>query len=321
MRLGETESVEAIHALTALSRNTDRDTALRSFVEGANPDPRDEKKMRQLESEYGTDGGLILQLGDHPDLAAGLAGAMMKGTGLGHVLGQLAADTVGQDPQHALSFGNSLDGEARTIFLDQFARGWAAADASAAWAWAAQQPDAALRESMEESVINGLSETDPLAASQHLALLPLGKGRDQALQQVGEGWAMSDTQAALNWADSLPNPQDRDLAAKGIRGVAPVGIGAVLRDNGPDGYPLIMDVVPGGPASAWPQFAQGTQIVSVRDGAGKLIDLQGKDINTTVSLLRGSPNTQVTMEIIPPGGTIADRQSVVLTRKQMVYKR
>jgi hypothetical protein len=320
MRLGESSSMEAVRALGQLPNGADRDTALAAFVEVSHAEPSGQENATPLAPPYGTNGSLILRLADHPDLAAGLARELIDGPALGQVLGRLAMDEVAQDPRRALSLGDGLNGDARSEFLGDFARGWAVADGSAAWIWALQQPDAALRESMQEAVIGGLAETDPLTASQRLAQLPAGPQREQALQEVGAQWAQSDTQAALNWAGSLPDPQDRAAALASIGNVAPVGIGAVLRTE-PNGYPTIADVIPGGAASASPQLGPGTQIVSVRDAAGNVIDLQGQDLSTAVSLLRGAPNTPVTMVIIPSGGTPANLQTVVLTRRQLLYKR
>ena len=321
MRLGEGNSMEAIGALKRLKNGDDYEFALRAFVEAGHLDAPNRFPDQLFANTDDADASLILRLADQPDLAAGLARELLDGPALAHLLGRLATDAVAQDPQRALAFGDGLQGKERAAFLGDFAKAWAAADGRAAWAWALQQPDAESRESMQEAVIGGLADSDPVTAAQRLAQLPPGPGRDKVLQQVGETWGRNDTQAAFNWAGSLPNPQDRDAALASIRNVAPTGIGAVLRGAGPDGYPMIMEVTPGGAASALPQLGQGVQIVAVRDAAGNVIDLQGKDMSAAVGLLRGAPNTPVTMDIIPAGGTVANRQTVVLTRKQLIFKR
>ena len=313
--------MEAIGALKLLKNGKDYEFALRAFAEARHLDAPNRDTEQPFASADDADASLILSVADQPDLAAGLARGLLDGPALAHVLGRLATDAVAQDPQRALAFGDGLEGKERAAFLGDFAKAWAAADGPAAWAWALQQPDAASRESMQEAVIGGLADSDPISAAQRLAQLPPGPGRDKVLQQVGQAWGQSDTQAAFNWAGSLPNPQDRDAALASIRSVAPTGIGAVLSGAGPGGYPMIMEVTPGGAASALPQLGQGVQIVSVRDAAGNVVDLQGKDLATAVSLLRGAPNTAVTMDIIPAGGTGANRQTVVLTRKQLMFKR
>ena len=319
MNLGESNSVEAVRALKQLG-NSDRASALRAFVEVLHAEPTHPFAEDRFANANGTDASLILRVADQPDLAAGLARELLDGPALAHLLGRLATDAVAQDPQRALAFGDGLKGKVRAEFLGDFAKSWAAADGPAAWAWALQQPDAASRESMQEAVIGGLADSDPVTAAQRLAQFPPGPGRDKVLQQVGEGWGQKDTQAAFNWAGSLPNPQDRDAALASIHSVAPVGIGVVLTP-GPGGYPTITDLIPGGTASAFSQLGQGVQIVSVRDAAGNIIDLQGKDMSTAGGLLRGAPNTPLTIDIIPAGGTAANRQTVVLPRKQLMFKR
>jgi hypothetical protein len=79
-------------------------------------------------------------------------------------------------------------------------------------------------------------------------------------------------------------------------------------------------VIAGGAASGLPQLAKGSSIAAVRDAKGELIELKGKDLGTTASLLRGPPGSPVTIEVIPPGGTPADRQVVVVTRRQLLFK-
>jgi hypothetical protein len=54
---------------------------------------------------------------------------------------------------------------------------------------------------------------------------------------------LPDTAAALQWADQLADPVERDSAIKAIRSVAPVGIGTAL--NVEDGYAVIKQVLTG----------------------------------------------------------------------------
>jgi C-terminal processing protease CtpA/Prc len=173
---------------------------------------------------------------------------------------------------------------------------------------------------LQNAVVRGLAGTDPQAAAQYLAQMNGGANRDNALETVAGRWGEKDTKAALDWAATLPTPQEREAALANVRKVAPVGIGAVLA-AGPDGYPVINDVIPGGAAGENPQLGKGAQIAAVHDANGNVIDLHGKNLEETVNLLRGVPGTAVTMEVIPSGGSAAARQVVVLTRRQLLFKR
>jgi C-terminal processing protease CtpA/Prc len=124
----------------------------------------------------------------------------------------------------------------------------------------------------------------------------------------------------LAWAQSLPDAAERDRALAAIRQAAPVGIGAVLsRDDG--GYPVIREVLPGGAVSKSAAIAEGSQIAAVRDASGQFIETKDRELSDIIPLLRGAPGTLVAVQVIPPGGTFADRRTVVLTREQLLFKR
>lgn len=266
----------------------------------------------------GTEAMMILGLADQPELAAGLARELLKPQELGGVLAEIARQEVSRNPAHALSLGEGLEGKARTDFLARVASGWGEADGAAAWAWAGGQGDTALRDSLQEAVIRGMVGREPLSAAQHAAQMVEGEGKKRSLDVVGQSWGGMDTQAALDWANGLPNSNDRDAALGSIRKAAPVGIGAMLGTD-PDGYPMIQDVVPGGAASEVASLGKGARIAAVYDAQGQPVDLQGKELQEAISLLRGAAGTPVTMEIIPAGSTT--RQVVVISRRQVIHKR
>jgi hypothetical protein len=315
-RLGEERSMEAVGALKQLKNGIERQAALLAFVEVRHPSPAGREVQEHFEFAH-TDpySELISRLADQPELAVALARELLRGPQLATLLGQLASREAQRDPQHALSIGAGLAGKDRTQFLQRVAQSWARTDGDAAWAWALQERDPALRESVQLAVLGGL---DPQAASQRLELLS-GSARDQGLRSVAMQWAQSDTKAAIDWINSLPDPQERETALASVREVAPVGIGAHLA-TGKEGYPVIQEIVGGGALSDSPQVAKGSHIAAIRDGTGNIIDLKGKELTEAVSLLRGAPGSSVTMEVIPPGGSLADRKVVVLTRRQLLFK-
>ncbi|MCP5260342.1 MAG: carboxy terminal-processing peptidase [Rhodoferax sp.] len=93
-----------------------------------------------------------------------------------------------------------------------------------------------------------------------------------------------------------------------------VGIGAVLMDV--DGYATIRELVPGGPASRSGKLQPGDRIVGVAQGAdGPMEDVVGARLDDTVSLIRGTANSTVRLDVLPAGsGVDMPNKHVVLVR-------
>jgi hypothetical protein len=68
-----------------------------------------------------------------------------------------------------MSFGEGLQGKERNEFLVGLASGWARTAGDAAWAWALQEPDAALRAGLQTSIIASWAARDPQAAASQIA--------------------------------------------------------------------------------------------------------------------------------------------------------
>lgn len=79
-----------------------------------------------------------------------------------------------------------------------------------------------------------------------------------------------------------------------------VGIGAVLQER--DDYVTIRELVPGGPAARSGQMAVGDRIVGVAQGPQEPVtDLLGWRVDEAVSLIRGTKDTPVVLDILPAG--------------------
>lgn len=76
-----------------------------------------------------------------------------------------------------------------------------------------------------------------------------------------------------------------------------VGIGAVLQER--DDYIVIRELVPGGPASRSQQLAIGDRIVGVAQGDGAPVDVLGWRVDDVVSLIRGTKDTAVVLDVLP----------------------
>ena len=280
----------------------------------------EEMEIAGLFADRGEMRSLLSSLMAHPDVAAEGARELLEGRELAHFLGELAARVAADDPQRAVSYGAGFEGKERADFLIQLAGGWAAAQGDAAWDWSLAEPDPTLRAAMQAAVLENWVLKNPEAVAAHLSQVPGKDARQSLLAEIGGQWGETDTRAALAWAQALPDVAERDHALAAIREAAPVGIGAVLTRDA-EGYPVIREVVPGGAVSKSPGIAAGSQIAAVRDASGQFIDAKDRNLSDIIPLLRGAPGTAVALQVIPPGGTFADRRTVILTREQLIFKR
>jgi len=97
------------------------------------------------------------------------------------------------------------------------------------------------------------------------------------------------------------------------------GIGALLTTE--DDYPIIVSVVPGGPAEKSGKINPDDKIVKVRqikEDKVDPVDVVGWRIDEVVQLIRGEAGTQLELEIIPAKTEdLSDRKWVVLTREEV----
>jgi carboxyl-terminal processing protease len=97
------------------------------------------------------------------------------------------------------------------------------------------------------------------------------------------------------------------------------GIGALLRTE--DDYPIIVSVVPGGPAEKSGKINPDDRIVKVKQitkvDVGS-VDVVGWRIDEVVQLIRGEAGTQLELELIPAKTEdLSDRKWVLLTREEV----
>jgi len=95
------------------------------------------------------------------------------------------------------------------------------------------------------------------------------------------------------------------------------GIGAQLRLM--DGYTVIDELIPGGPASIGGQLTKGDRIVSVGQGEdGEVVDVENMKLNDVVKLIRGRAGTVVRLGIVAAGG--GERKTIKITRAKVELK-
>jgi PDZ domain len=185
--------------------------------------------------------------------------------------------------------------------------------------WANELTDGPGRAALIQQTAIALTASDPAAAfalSEHVPESERGKFFDA----VFAGWAESDTGAALEVADQLADPAEKDAALRAIRNVAPVGIGAALRIQ--DGYPVINQVLPGTPAEASGQLHPGDRIVGLAQGDSAFVDAHGVALKDIVDMIRGTPGSVLQLQVVRADALPGSQpQILAITRDQIKYKR
>lgn len=271
---------------------------------------------------FGTEGALAVYLLENgrisPALAVSMATASNGANRPGDLMARVASKLVETDPAAALALGQKLEGRQQFRFYQSLAQSWAGSDPAAARQWASRIEDPAMRARVQESIFQVEVSANPSSAARQFAQSPPEnlESRARLAARIAESWAEKDTLAAMQWSAGLTDPSSRTAAMEGIQRVAPVGIGARL-STGDDGLPVLVDFVPGSPASASGQLRPGDKLVAVGDGRGGWVGAGGRPLGEVVSLIRGNPNTQVSLQVQSPGG--AAPRVITLGRQQIVH--
>jgi len=272
---------------------------------------------------FGVEGALashLLESGKiSPEQAAEMALATRGANRRTELLAQVAAEMAESNPNGALALAEGLDERQMTRFIERMASNLAEQSPGAAREMAARLTDPAARSSMMARILEAEAANDPAAAARSFASQPpeTPQGQARAAQRIASSWASRDTLSALQWAGSLADENARNAAQQGINMVAPVGIGARL-GSGSGGVPVLQDMVAGGPASASGQLRTGDAILAVSDTSGAWVDSRTVRMGDLIGLIRGEPNTQVSLQVQSPGD--AAPRTVTLGRQQIIYR-
>lgn len=273
-------------------------------------------------TRFGVAGALALYLMDTGKISPVEAAALAKEGGAGRqaeLLARVAEKLVATDPAAAVALGNGLEGRQQNRFFESLARAWGASSPDAARQWAAQIPDPELRAQVQTSILRAEASSNPAAAARNFTQFASGnpEARMRLAGSIAESWATKDTLAAMQWASSLPDAADQAAAQQGIQRAAPVGIGARVA-SGDDGFPVLMDFVPGSPASMNGQLRPGDKLLAVSDGHGGWVDSKGLPLGQVIELIRGAPNTQVSLRVQDSGGSA--QRVITLGRQQIIHR-
>jgi PDZ domain len=187
-----------------------------------------------------------------------------------------------------------------------------------ALAWADELTDGFGRQALLTRAATELVGSDPAAAFAMGDQLTDDQ-KTNFFKGVFANWGGKDTEAALQWANQLPDP-DRDAAIQAIRTQAPVGIGTSLTIR--DGYPTIMQLIPGTPAELSGQLHEGDRILALAQGDNSFTTAQGIPLADLVKMIRGMPGTALQLQVVSadaPDGT--PPQTISLVRDQLKFKR
>ena len=103
-----------------------------------------------------------------------------------------------------------------------------------------------------------------------------------------------------------------------ISRTVPVGIGAMVGRS--DGYPAIIEVIPGGPAEASGLVRANDRILAVDSGSGEFQDVWQFGTERLVGLIRGESGTPVRLRLLPEGAReTSEAVEVEITRQEMFF--
>jgi hypothetical protein len=185
--------------------------------------------------------------------------------------------------------------------------------------WANELTDGENRTTLLISAAHQVVDTNPIAAIAWAQQLPDDQ-RSKVLDSVLAEWAGKDTDEALNWAQQISDPGQRDSAIQAMRQGAPVGIGAELQVK--DGYPVITGLVPGAPIELSGQVHPGDRIVGIAQGDNVFVDTRTLSLQEVVQVIRGAPGSQVQIQVLAANAGPDDLpRTIPIIRQQIRFKR
>jgi hypothetical protein len=134
------------------------------------------------------------------------------------VLG-VAYETARTDPVTALEVAGALEpSRDRDEALAHAVSQWGTANPAAAFDWAVQVADTALRQRLLAAIAVASAGQNPWPAATLVAgFLDPGQEQDRAAVSVVQRWASSDPQAAANWVAQFPNTPAGSAAAENLQ--------------------------------------------------------------------------------------------------------
>ena len=209
-------------------------------------------------------------------------------------------------------FQNSLQWNPweRARYNDDVIAAWAKKEPNRAFAWYESQP-ADFGTDAGQGVLNAWASEDFEGLSVHMGSMGNPDSKTAAIEALAAQMAHKGTDQALDWANSLSSPADRELAHDIIYRETPRGIGAILKFE--NGFPQVVEpLVQNG-------LLGGDLLVSATNNGNDVTDFFGAEITTAVGTLLGDPGSEVSVQIMrldPESGEYRQME-IVITRQQL----
>jgi hypothetical protein len=224
-----------------------------------------------------------------------------------------ASDLEGDSPAALLEATDGWTQWERGRYRDALLSSLAQTDLDTAMRWGIEDPDAFSAAGIHELFLS-YSKSDYRGLEQALSQIDDPRSRAAAIQ-VLVARRITNTEAALEWADSLATPEEQALAHEAIYDMTPRGIGVSVFNQ--DGFSKVGDVV-----RIENGLRVGDRIVGVSEGGAEQVDLFGRDLEDVVDLLRGEPGTDVTVQVLRDDLISGEVQQVemTITREQLYFE-
>ena len=201
--------------------------------------------------------------------------------------------------------------------LDRSKVGWPADQAAADELWERRLKFDLLREKLvtQKKPAKEKSKTsdDPLAT--------VTKRYDRLVKNLDDYDNEEISQMYLTALASLYDPHSSYMSPStledfsiGIK-LALCGIGAVLASE--DGYCVIKELVPGGPADLDGRLKVGDKIIGVAQGEGPFEDIVDMKLRNAVKKIRGPKKTIVRLQVNPAGSGAGEQREIQITRDEV----
>jgi len=213
-----------------------------------------------------------------------------------------------------LPFDFSLD---QTYEIDRTRVGWPADHTSADDLWDRRLKFDILREKLVTQT-NAKTGKKP---KEENPLETVSKRYDRLLRNLEDYDSEEISQLYLTALASLYDPHSSYLSPSSLEDfsigikLALCGIGAVLSSE--DGFCVIKELVPGGPADLDGRLKVGDKIVGVAQGDGHFEDIVDMKLRNAVKKIRGPKNTLVRLQVIPVGTSAGELREIQITRDEV----
>jgi carboxyl-terminal processing protease len=154
----------------------------------------------------------------------------------------------------------------------------------------------------------------------------LDKRYEHELKRIGQAKSEDAFQIFMNAYTMTIDPHTNYMGVRAAEefdtsmSLSLIGIGGTLEEK--DGYTVIRELVPGGPAALSGQLNAGDRILGVAQGTrGVMTNIQGWRLVESITLIRGALNTVLRLDVLPAeAGPDGQHKVVSLIRKKIAME-